>query len=246
MESSIFRFVLKYSRREQIALLIFTALAFPFLYMSLDLPKTIINEAIGGRDFPRVILGYDLEQIPFLLLLCGIFLALVFVNGGFKYFINVYRGVVGERMLRRLRYQLFGRILRFPLPQFRKTSQGEIISMITAETEPLGGFIGDSIALPAFQGGTLLTILTFMFIQDPILGAAAVSLYPIQTYVIPKLQRRVNSLRKERTVKVRRLSERIGEVVNGIREVHAHDTSQYELADFSVRVGEIYAIRYKS
>jgi len=246
MEPSIFRFVLKYSRREQILLLIFTLLAFPFLYLSLDLPKIIINQAIGGRDFPQVILGYEFEQIPFLLLLCGIFLALVFVNGGFKYFINVYRGVVGERMLRRLRYQLFGRVLRFPLAHFRKTSQGEIVSMITAETDPLGGFIGDSIALPAFQGGTLLTILIFMFIQDPILGIAAISLYPIQTYLIPKLQRRVNRLRKERIVKVRKLSERIGEVVNGIREVHAHDTSQYELADFSERVGEIYGLRYRA
>jgi ABC-type multidrug transport system fused ATPase/permease subunit len=246
MESSIFRFVLKHSRREQILLLTFTMLAFPFLYMSLELPKTIINQAIGGRDFPQVIFGYELEQIPFLLMLCGIFLALVFINGGFKYFINVYRGVVGERMLRRLRYLLFNRVLRFPLPQFRKTSQGEIVSMITAETEPLGGFIGDSIALPAFQGGTLLTILIFMFIQDPILGFAAISLYPIQTYVIPKLQRRVNILRKERIVKVRKLSERIGEVVTGIREVHAHDTSQYELADFSERVGEIYGIRYQT
>jgi hypothetical protein len=214
--------------------------------MSLDLPKIIINEAIGGRDFPQAILGFELEQIPFLMLLCGTFLLLVTINGGFKYFINVYRGVVGERMLRRLRYQLFGRVLRFPLPQFRKTSQGELVSMITAETDPLGGFIGDSIALPAFQGGTLLTILIFMFIQDPILGLAAISLYPIQTYVIPKLQRRVNTLRKERIVKVRKLSERIGEVVNGIREIHAHDTSQYELADFSERVGDIYHLRYRA
>ena len=246
MQPSIFRFVLKHSRREQIILLVFTALAFPFLYLSLDLPKTIINEAIGGRDFPRVVLGYELEQIPFLLVLCGIFLSLVFINGGFKYFINVYRGVVGERMLRRLRYLLFDRVLRFPLPQFRKTSQGEIVSMITAETEPLGGFIGDSIALPAFQGGTLLTILVFMFIQDWVLGLAAISLYPVQTYVIPKLQRRVNQLRKERIVRVRKLSERIGEVVSGIREIHANDTSQYELADFSERVGEIYVLRFKA
>jgi ABC-type multidrug transport system fused ATPase/permease subunit len=246
MEPTLFRFVFKFSRKEQILLLIFTALAFPFLYMSLDLPKTIINEAIGGRDFPRVVLGYELEQIPFLLLLCSIFLGLVLINGTFKYFINVYRGVVGERMLRRLRYQLFAHVLRFPLPQFRKTSQGEIVSMITAETEPLGGFIGDSIALPAFQGGTLLTILIFMFIQDPVLGAAAIFLYPVQAYLIPKLQRRVNQLRKERIVKVRKLSERIGEVVQGIREVHAHDTSQYELADFSERGGEIYGLRYRT
>jgi ABC-type multidrug transport system fused ATPase/permease subunit len=246
MESTIFRFILKYSRREQLLLLGFTAMAFPFLYMSLDLPKIIINEAIGGRDFPRVVLGYELEQIPFLLLLCSIFLSLVLMNGGFKYFINVYRGVVGERMLRRLRYQLFARMLRFPLPQFRKTSQGEMVSMITAETELLGGFIGDSVALPAFQGGTLLTIVVFMFIQDPVLGAAAVFLYPVQAYLIPKLQRRVNELRKARTLKVRKLSERIGEVVTGIREVHAHDTSQFELADFSEQAGEIYHIRYKT
>ena len=246
MESSIFRYVLRYSRREQAMLLVMTILAFPFLYMSLDLPKTIVNQAIGGRDFPRTVLGYELEQIPFLLLLSGLFLALVFINGGFKYFINVYRGVVGERMLRRMRYQLFERVLRFPLPHFRKTSQGELVSMIIAETEPLGGFIGDSIALPAFQGGTLLTILVFMFIQDPILGLAAISLYPIQTYVIPKIQRRVNLLRKDRIVQVRKLSERIGEVVGGIREVHANDTSQYELADFSQRVGEIYHIRYRT
>ena len=246
MQPSIFRFVLRYSRREQILLLVFTVMAFPFLYLSLDLPKTIINEAIGGQDFPRVVFGYELEQIPFLLLLCGVFLCLVFINGGFKYFINVYRGVVGERMLRRLRYQLFERVLRFPLPQFRKTSQGEVVSMITAETEPLGGFIGDSIALPAFQGGTLLTILVFMFIQDWILGLAAISLYPVQTYVIPKLQRKVNLLRKERIVRVRKLSERIGETVTGIREVHAHDTSQYELADFSERVGEIYELRFQT
>ena len=245
MESSVFRFILRYSRKEQVLLLIFTLSAFPFLYMSLDLPKTIVNQAIGGSDFPKPILGFEFDQISYLLILCFIFLLLVFINGGFKYFINVYRGVVGERMLRRLRYQLYGRVLRFPLLSFRKVSQGELVSMITAETEPLGGFIGDSVALPAFQGGTLLTILVFMFVQDPVLGTAAIALYPVQGYLIPKLQRKLNLLKKERVIHVRRLSERIGEVVIGIREVHAHDTSQYELADFSNRVGDIYDIRVK-
>ena len=244
MEPTIFRYLWRHSRKEQALLLLLTVLSFPFLYFSLDLPKTIINQAIGGRDFPREILGQELAQIEFLLVLCAAFLSLVVINGIFKYFLNVYRGIVGERMLRRLRYQLFGSVLRFPLPHFRKISQGEIISMTLAETEDLGGFIGDSIALPAFQGGTLLTILVFMFVQDPILGLAAISLYPVQAYLIPKLQRRINRLRKERIVMVRKTSERIGEVVQGIRDIHTHDTSRYELADFSERMGGIYAVRY--
>ena len=76
-------------------------------------------------------------------------------------------------MLRRLRYDLYARVLRFPLPHFRKLSHGEIITMITAELEPLGGFIGDAFSLPAFQGGTLLVILGFLFVQNPLMAAAA-------------------------------------------------------------------------
>ena len=243
MEPTIFKYILKYSRKEQILLLLGTVASFPFLYVSLDLPKTIINQAIGGRNFPKNVLGYELDQIPYLMLLCGLFLALVFINGGFKYFLNVFRGIVGERMLRRLRYQLYERVLRFPLPQFRKQSQGEIIAMITAEAEPIGGFVGDSIALPAFQGGTLITILVFIMWQDWILGLAAIALYPVQIYLIPKLQRKVNALNKQRVVQVRQLSERIGEVVTGIQEVHAHDTSRLELADYSNRMASIYDVR---
>ena len=245
MQPTIFKFIFRHSKKEQLFLLVLTLISFPFLYLSLDLPKTIVNEAIGGTDFPRQLLGMNLEQIPFLMVLCVVFLLLVLVNGAFKYSVNVYRGVVGERMLRRLRYELFARVLRFPLPQFRKTGQGELVAMIAAETEPLGGFVGDSIALPAFQGGTLLTLLVFMFVQDWVLGLAAIALYPVQMWLIPKLQRQVNLLKKERTVKVRKLSERIGDVVNGIQEVHIHDTSGYELADYSSRMSEIYDVRYQ-
>lgn len=245
MEPTIFRFIFRYSRVQQFMLLALTGISLPFLYASLDLPKTIINEAIGGKKFPKTFLGMELGQVEYLMLLCAIFLVLVLINGGFKFWINVLKGQLGERMLRRLRYMLYSHILRFPLPHFRKVSQGELIAMITAEVEPLGGFIGDALAQPAFQGGTLLTILVFMFIQDPVLGTAAVAFYPAQMYVIPKLQARVNQLAKERVRAVRKLSERIGETVSGVQEIHAHGTSEFERADFSARTGTIYDIRYR-
>lgn len=245
MESSIFRFIWRYSKRQQLVLLLVTAISFPFLYLSLDLPKTIINEAISGRDFPKVILGIELNQIQFLLSLCALFLLLVLINGGFKLWINIYRGALGERMLRRLRYILFARVLRFPMPQFHKTSQGEVISMVVAEVEPLGGYVGESVSLPAFQGGTLITILAFIMIQDPFLGVAAIALYPIQMYLIPKLQKRVNELGKQRVQSARRLSERIGETYSGIQEAHIHDTSAYERAHITSWLARIYGIRYQ-
>src|SRR6267154_4586821 len=145
---TIYGFILRHSRREQIYLVVVTLLSFPFLYYSLELPKVIINQAIGGKKFPQEIVGIELGQIPYLVLLCSVFLVLVLINGWFKYHLNVRKGRVGERMLRRLRYDLFQRLLRFPMRHFDRTATGEIIAMLTAELEPVGGFIGDACGLP--------------------------------------------------------------------------------------------------
>jgi putative ABC transport system ATP-binding protein len=189
-----------------------------------------------------VVFGIDLSQVHYLFTLCGLFLGLVLINGAFKYVINVYNGIIGERMLRCLRYELVSRVLRFPLP---RVSPGEIVQMVNAEVEPLGGFIGDAFALPAFQGGTLITILAFMFIQDWVMGVAAVILYPLQIYLIPKLQRQVNALGKRRVRQVRHLAERIAETVAGVGDIRANDATQYERARFTGELGVVFNIRFE-
>ena len=113
MNKSIFRYAFHYSRSEQIILLIVTLVSFPTFYYSYDLPKIIINKAINATadKFPVTVLGVEFEQIQFLLFLCGVFVAIVLINGGFKLWINIYRGTMSERVLRRLRYQLIKQIV---------------------------------------------------------------------------------------------------------------------------------------
>ncbi len=254
MERSIYKYIFRYSARQQVVLTVLAALSLPFLYLYYQLQKKIVNHlqtAVDGQTPISEARAWDLfglevtsGVVAFLLILCGIFLALILANQAFKYYINVFRGLTGERMLRRLRYDLYSRVLRFPLPTFKRTGQGEIIPMITSEVEPLGGFFGESLSLPAFQGGQLLVMLSFLLIQNWVMALAAVALYPLQMYLIPKLQRRVNLLGKQRVQLVRQLSQRIGESVQGVQEVHAHDTSNFERADFTRRLGDIFWVRY--
>ena len=70
MERTLFSFIWKYSKRDQFVLLALTIITFPFLYATLELPKQIINDAIGS-ELPTVTLfGMEMPQIQFLLLLC--------------------------------------------------------------------------------------------------------------------------------------------------------------------------------
>jgi putative ABC transport system ATP-binding protein len=245
LEPDIYRFILRYSLREQIYLIIVTLLSLPFFYYSLELPKLIVNQAIRGKNIPHKFLGIGIGfgQVGYLFLLCGVFLALVLISQLFKNHLNVRRGTAGERMLRRLRYQLFERVLRYPLRQFDRTATGEIIAMMTAELEPVGGFVGEAFALPIAQGGTLLTLLFFMFMQNTYLGLAAIALYPLWGYFIPKMQRRIRALGRQRVRMMRHLADRIGEAIAGRVEIRANDGAAYQLAGFAARLGEIYDVR---
>lgn len=243
LEPKVYGFILRYSWREQIYVVVMTALSFPFLYYSLDLPRIIINRAISGKNFPQNFLGLELRQIPYLLMLCGVFLALILINGWFKLHVNVKKGQLGERMLRRLRYELYERLLRFPLHHFDRTATGQIVAMVTAELEPVGGFVGEAFAVPISQAGTLFTILFFMFVQNPVLGAAALAFYPLQGYLIPKMQRVIRALGRSRIRKIRGLSDRIGEAIAARIEIRVNHAAPYQLAEIAHRLGEIYDIR---
>ncbi|MEM9636476.1 MAG: ABC transporter transmembrane domain-containing protein [Pseudomonadota bacterium] len=245
IEKTLFQFIWKHSKRDQLKLLVFTSALFPFLYLTLELPKRIINDAIGAQSAQVTVLGTEMTQIGFLTLLCGAFLLSVLLHGLLKMRINTMKGILSERMLRRLRYGLISRMLRFPKAYFRRTSQGELVAMITSETEPMGGMMGDALTQPVLQAGQMITILIFLFLQSVWFGLAAVALIPLQAWLIPKLQRRINLMNKERIKEVRQLAALIGESAAGAGDLRVHGGWRYRLSAISNRLGIVFNIRLR-
>ena len=85
-----------------------------------------------------------------------------------------------------------------------------------------------------------------MFVQNPVLGAAAVALYPVQAYVIPKLQRRIRELGRAAGAQDARDCPTASASRSPPRSRSAPmPRSQHQLADISHRLGEIYDIRFE-
>ena len=268
MERGLFGFIWSYSKREQLLIVPLVVASMVVLFASLDLPKTIVNEPIQGKRFPnpdsmvtflriapnlpeflggqRVLLeGFQMDRTGYLVALSITFLALIVVSGLLKLQINTMKGWMGERMLRRLRFALFDHILRFPLPHFRRVKSAEMATMIKDEVEPLGGFIGEAIITPLFLGGQALTALFFILYQHIFLGVIAFGMVVMQAVIIPRMRRRLLVLSKERQITARQLAGRIAECVEGAVEIHAHDTSNYERAEISARLGRMFRIRFE-
>ena len=80
MERSLFRFIIQFSKRDQLLVVPLVLASMVVYYLSLDLPKTIINQAIQGVSFPssdsvKHLFGFDLERSPYLFALSAAFLA---------------------------------------------------------------------------------------------------------------------------------------------------------------------------
>ena len=269
MDQSLFAYIWRHTRRQQVWILFVILLSLPFYFLALELPKRIVNGPIQGGGFAdpaatarfmelklvapswiareplTLFSGIELQRLGTLVALSLAFLALVCLNGLFKLYINTAKGRLGERVLRRLRYELIDRLLRFPIPHFRKIKSAEVATMVKDEVEPLGGFIGDAFIQPVFLAGQALTAMAFILAQNVWLGLVAASTVVAQSLVIPWLRKRLLELGRQRQLTARELAGRVGEVVDGAAEVRTNDTSHYERADIASRLGRIFIIRYE-
>ncbi|MCA1406444.1 ABC transporter ATP-binding protein [Ensifer sp. IC3342] len=265
METRLSRYIWTHTRKQQLWILLVVALSMIPYFLSFDLPKQIVNGPIQGEGFEgpeatqaflpvsfnlpgfgevNLFSGFQLEREGMLLALSLVFLLLVIVNGLFKFYINTYKGRLGERLLRRIRFELVDRVLRFPPSHFKRVKPAEISTMIKDEVEPLGGFTGDAFVQPALLGGQALTALIFILLQSLWLGLIAAFIVAIQAVIIPRMRRRLIVLGRERQLTARELSGRVSEIVDGIGTIRGHDTSNYERADIAARLGRIFKIRY--
>ncbi len=206
VERSLLAHVFARTQPRQIYLVILSLAVMPVFYLTLELPKQIVNNVLGTSHQQDVSwLYWSFSQSELLSVLSLLFLAAISLNGLIKYQLNTAKGRVAERFLRHLRLRIYREW------RLRKTSarKPEVHQVMGPEIEPLGGFASDFLTLPITQGGTFVTILVFMFAQDPILGAAAIAILPVQLTILPKLQKLINRLSRLRIMHMRRLSHKL-------------------------------------
>ena len=190
---NVFRYVLGTSGLRQIVLLALTVGVFLLEVVPLELQRRIVNDLVKHRPFSWVI-G-----------LCAVYAGIVLVQGGTKLALNIYRGWVGERAKRDLRRRVHTFIEAPGSTSPVVEAQGIAVSMIVAEVEPIGGFVGESVSEPLLQVGITVSVLAYLIHIDPWMALAAIGLFIPQFLFVPLLQSAVNRRTGARIQVLRRL-----------------------------------------
>ena len=175
---NVFRYVLGTSGLHQLFLLALTVGVFLLEVVPLELQRRIVNNLVKHRPFSWVVS------------LCAVYAGIVLVQGGTKLALNIYRGWVGERAKRDLRRRVHTFVETPDTPSPAVEAQGIAVSMIVAEVEPIGGFVGESVSEPLLQVGIMLSVLSYLIHIDPWMALAAFGLFVPQLVFVPPARHR--------------------------------------------------------
>jgi ABC-type bacteriocin/lantibiotic exporter with double-glycine peptidase domain len=199
---TIFRYVLKASGSHQVFLVLLTVGVFLLEVVPLELQRRIVNDLVQHRDYRLVVV------------LCGAYAGVVLVQGGTKLVLNVYRSWVGERATRDLRRRIHLLVSSTSAASSGAEAGGIQASMIVAEVEPIGGFVGSAVSEPLLQGGILLSVLAYMIHVNLWMAGTALALFVPQLVFVPLMQGAMNRRTGARVQIIRQLSVSVVEAIN--------------------------------
>ena len=179
LPSTIFRYVLETSRYHQALLVTLTVAVFLMELAPLELQRRIINDLVKDRTY-----GYVIT-------LCGIYAGVVLVQGTTKLWLNIYRNWVGEGAVRDLRRRIRDLVGLSSVAAADPEAQGVEISMIVAEVEPIGAFVGSSVSEPLLQSGVMLSVLAYLIHLDVWMALIAVAIFVPQLVFVPLMQKAI-------------------------------------------------------
>lgn len=233
LPETLYRYIWRTSRRRQTRLVLLTVAVFPLAMVPLELQRRIVNDAIEVGDF-RLLIWLGAAYFTVLLL-----------HGGLKLALRICRGLVSEGTIRRLRR----RTLRAAELESRDNGvsgaehSGSAVSMLVAELEPVGAFVGESVSEPLLHAGTLASVFGYMLWVEPLMALAGMAFCLPQLYFVPRFQERINRRAKRRIEILRQLSQQITGDEDADRQDQERTAMERINAVYGLRM-RVYVLKY--
>ncbi|WP_376984912.1 ABC transporter ATP-binding protein [Bosea sp. R86505] len=173
-------FVFASSGWHQLRLSLLSVAVFTLSAAPLEIQRRIVDAAVRGSAFRPI------------LLLTTAYLGVVLAFGLIKLATNIYRGWLAESAVRTLRLVIDERLKGIGHETRHGLTDAVSLSMILAECDDLGGFVGTSISVPVLEGGFLATVFAYLIYLQPWMALVGLAVLTPQLAFVPLMQSAIN------------------------------------------------------
>ncbi len=171
----------------------------------------------GEADFPRVIF------------FCGLMAVFYLVSACLSYILSRVMINLSQSISRRLRQDVFEKLMELPVSFFDKQQIGDIISRISYDIDTVSASLSNDILAILTSVITVVGSFVMMIVKSPILVLVFVVTIPISLLFTRYMMKHIRPLFRKRSKKLGELNGYVEEVVTGqktIKVYHCEDVMQ--------------------
>jgi subfamily B ATP-binding cassette protein MsbA len=139
---------------------------------------------------------------------------------------------VGERVIARLRRELYAHIQGMPLSFFASLHSAELMSRVVADVNRLARLSSTVMVMAVRQIGTIVALLVVMFAREWVLALIAVAVFPAAGVTVRAIGKKLYKINKRSQQKIAELNVVLHESFAGTKIVKAFGREQLEQQRF--------------
>lgn len=159
---------------------------------------------------------------------------------------NFIMSTVTQRISRKMRSDISGKINRLPLQYFDNTSHGDVLSRVTNDVDTVGQTLGQSIGNLVTASAMFIGSLVMMFYNSWILALTAISAGVIGIVLMSFIMRRTQSYFKKQQEDLGAINGHIEEMYSGHNVVKVYNYSEKSKGIFEEINTKLYDSAWKS
>jgi subfamily B ATP-binding cassette protein MsbA len=182
--------------------------------------KVFGDGTFENRD-PRTIVWLPLALI-----------ALFFLRGLGDFTQTYCMGYVGRRIVKRLRAQIFERMVQLPVGYYDRNSSSVLLSKLTYNTEQVGQAATDSVTVAVREALTVLGSIAVLFIVNTRLAFIAITMGPLVAWLVTIINRKFRRYSRRIQDSMGDITRVSKETLDAPRLVKVYNAQTYQNAQF--------------
>ena len=223
IRTDLYRRLIAYLRPHLPALIIGTLLAVVVAAMEGSI-AWLVKPAMDG-----VFIRRDETMLKIIPLL---FLAAYAAKGLARYGQSYLMAAIGERVIARLRRDLYAHLQRMSLAFFTSHHTAELMSRVVTDVNRLARLSSTVLVMTIRQLVMVVALTTVMFVRDWRLAVIALVVFPFVGVAVRSIGRRLYRINKRSQLKVAELNVLLHEVFSGTKIVKAFGREAHEVGRF--------------
>ena len=158
--------------------------------------------------------------------------AVAVLKSVFNYGQNYLMNYVGNQVITDIRQELFGKLIRLPVPYHDVNTSGRLVSRVVNDVTLMANAVAGVLKDIFQQGLTFLAMMGVIFYQNWRLGSLSVIVIPLAVFTMVRMGKRLRALAASGQERMGDMASTLQETLSGIRMVKAYGREESEAARF--------------